>query len=201
MRSSNIRRLRVLGLLSLLIGCASPAVVDGVSAFRSATESIGLAYRGKRSWKLGTSYRRGEWSKGGVGFWTLTASADPVRLRLEAARGLSEEETDSRIKDKRAMIESLYSGSAAYPGMVTRRFEVPVELRPVKIPQGGRTIYLLHATPALSYGAGAEDLTAYRALLAFRRCPGALVQVELFFPKGSFDRRKALEELAAFDCR
>ncbi len=172
-------------------------------ALAALAASLGLSVRGAGPWRVDTSRKWGDWPKADSQ-WTVTASSGGVRLRLEAFAGLSPAELARKEQLQVSRIRLLYAGDIGYPGMVTRSLRVPAALTPYKLKRGaGRPdALILPASSRLTYGVGAEDLAAYRCALSFVECPrsGRLLQVELFYPKASFDRRAALAALDRFSC-
>lgn len=216
-------RLFILGLLSwALAACAAPGgpispgdggkrsrpagpdVPPSTAAFRGALAAMGLRADAE-GLVIDKSYVRGDWQGERRAYWTLLASDGSKRLRLEATKNIDRDAAEGRMKERFSAVEMLYFGDAAYPGLVTKRFEVPDGLKPEDLPDGpgGYRTLILHATGRMAYGAGAEDLVAYRSLMSYRYCrkERLLVQIEVFHPKAAFDRERSLSELAAVTCR
>jgi hypothetical protein len=97
-----------------------------------------------------------------------------------------------------------FEGAMSYPGMVTRRYDVPDSLRPRALPvSGDRAAWIVPATERLTFGAGADDLVRYMAVVTHRWCPESkrAVELTLFYPRESFQEKEALAEEALFSCR
>lgn len=195
----------VIGSL-LLTACATDAA--GGRAFRKNLSEAGLDYGGTRTFRADKSNRRGDWKGARPAFWTLTASDGKASLRLEMTKNLSREQALKTMDERFQRIDALYSGGAAYPGMITTEFEVPPALRPRDITAGpgGNKAKALAAAPNMTYGAGAEDLVSHKGILGYLYCGGkkekggALAQIELFFPKKDFDLEAARREFGEFHC-
>lgn len=174
------------------------------STFNEALDVMGLVVSIGTSFTIDKSYVRGDWDGERRAYWTLLASSSTARLRVEAVKNVSRKEAERRMRERFVSVEMLYFGDAAYPGMVTKRFEIPDDLKPEVLSEGpgGYKTMILHATRRMTYGVGARDLVAYRSLMSYRYCPKVrvLAQIEIFFTIGSFDRKTALEELAGFSC-
>jgi hypothetical protein len=149
-------------------------------------------------------YRRGDWKGRPPAFWTLAAYDGAVRLRLEMTKNVGASQAGKTMTQRFNRVDALYSGGAAYPGMVTTEFEVPPQLRPkdLRAGPGEKKVKVLAATAGLAYGAGSEDLVSYRGLLGYVYCEknSLLAQVELFFPKEGFDLAAALREFDEVLC-
>jgi hypothetical protein len=181
---------------------------------KKTLSEAGLEYDGTRTFRTDKNYRRGDWSGARPVFWTLTASDGAVKLRLELTKNITRAQAEKTMDERFSRIDALYSGAAAYPGMVTTEFEVPRALRPVDIKAGpsGNRAKALAATSGMAYGAGAEDLVSYRGILGYLYCdspaPGAdaaaragtLAQIELFFPKKDFKLETARQEFDKVHC-
>lgn len=199
-------RVLLLGLLSVLPAaqafCGAPA--SEPPSFKNTLSEAGLAYGGVRPFITGKDYRRGSWTGARPAFWTLLASDGPVRLRLELTKNITPAQAEKTMTERFLRIDALYSGGAAYPGMVTTEFEVPPQLRPkdLRTGPGERKIKVLAATPRMTYGAGSEDLISYRGLLGYVYCGkgSMLAQIELFYPKAGFKLEDALKEFDQLVC-
>lgn len=183
---------------------ASLAGAGARPAFKALLAEAGLAYAGKRAFAVDINSRRGDWRGKLPAFWTLTAAEGRAFLRLELTRNVSREQAERTMAERFYRVQALYAGGAAYPGMVTTEFEVPKELRPVELKAGaqGNRALALPATANFSYGAGSEDLAAYRAVMGYVYCAGSstLAQAELFLPKENYAREAALEEFSGITC-
>jgi hypothetical protein len=188
------------GLLAAFYGLAAA----GAPAFSSLLSEAGLRYSGGRKFAADKNYRRGDWKGQRPAFWTLSAAADGARLRLELTRNVTRAQAEKTMAERFYRVEALYSGGAAYPGMVTTEFEVPKELRPVALKAGaqGNKALELAATANLTYGAGSDDLVSYRAVMGYLYCEDSslLAQAELFLPKAGFTREAALTEFSSLSC-
>ncbi|HBL16050.1 MAG: hypothetical protein A2X36_04045 [Elusimicrobia bacterium GWA2_69_24] len=204
MRRSSLPR-----ALALLAGAAvlpaSALAAPSTATLRGALQSMGMHCPGACGPAVERSQLRGDWEGKERSYWTVLASTGPVKVRLDAVRNLDRKEAELWRRERLSVVRGLFQGTAEYPGIITQGFEVAEDLRPVSVPGSprGSEVLILYATPRLTYGAGAADLVAYRALLSFRYCPKerVSVQVELFFPKDSFPRDEALALLQGYDCR
>ncbi|HCC49251.1 MAG TPA: hypothetical protein DEQ38_14210 [Elusimicrobia bacterium] len=192
-------------LAGLLLCCAArPAPAEPGRPLKAVLAEAGLGYSGPRPYAVDKNYRRGDWSGARPAFWTLSAADGRVRLRLELTKNVGADQARRTMAERFLRIDALYSGGAAYPGMVTTEFEVPAELRPknLRTKPGEKVVKVLAATPSLAYGAGAEDLVGYRGLLGYVYCEktALLAQIELFFPKREFDQQSALLEFDRISC-
>lgn len=164
----------------------------------------GLEYGGTRPLRLDKNNRRGNWKGKKPAFWTLTAADGGVKLRLELTKNITRAQAGKTMDERFQRIDALYSGGAAYPGMVTTEFEVPEALRPaaIKAGQDGNMARALAATPNMTYGAGAEDLVSHRGVLGYIYCEknSLLAQIELFYPKAEFNQQTAVAEFGRFVC-
>lgn len=180
-------------------GPAAPA-----RPFKTVLAEAGLEHSGRRYFIIKNNYRRGDWGGAAPAFWTLGSSGGGVRLRLEMTKNVGRAQAEKTMAERFLRIDALYSGGAAYPGMVTTEFEVPQALRPrdLRTGPGERKVKVLAATPSLAYGAGSEDLVGYRGLLGYFYCEktALLVQIELFFPKREFSLEAALREFDTIHC-
>lgn len=198
----------ILAAALLLCPVSMPAAGggEGGKAFRKQLGEAGLEYGGGRTFRADKSNRRGDWKGARPAFWTLTASDGEAGLRLELTKNISREQAQKTMDERFQRIDALYSGGAAYPGMITTEFEVPAALRPLDITAGpdGNKAKALSATPNMTYGAGAEDLVSRRGILGYLYCGGekggTLAQIELFFPKKDFDLEAARREFGEFRC-
>jgi hypothetical protein len=172
--------------------------------FKKTLAGTGLEYDGTRSLRIDKNFRRGDWKSARTAFWTLTASDGTARLRLELTKNISRAQAERTMDERFLRIDALYSGGAAYPGMITTEFEVPKALRPVDVKAGpdGNRAKMLAATPTMAYGAGAEDLVSHRGVMGYIYCEKAslLAQIELFFPKAEFLPADALKEFDRIVC-
>ena len=173
-------------------------------SFKAVLAEAGLEYGGARPFIISKNYRRGDWKGARPAFWTLASSAGPVRLRLEMTKNISRAQAEKTMAGRFLRIDALYSGGAAYPGMVTTEFEVPPQLRPkdIRTGSGEQKVKVLAATPSMAYGAGSEDLVSHRGLLGYVYCEKIplLAQIELFFPKEKFGLEEALREFDTISC-
>ncbi len=183
---------------------AGPAEKGRGLSFKAVLAEAGLEYGGERPFIIGKDYRRGGWKGASPAFWTLASSAGGVRLRLEMTKNISRAQAEKTMAGRFLRIDALYSGGAAYPGMVTTEFEVPPRLRPrdLRTGPGENKVKVLSATPGLSYGAGSEDLVSHRGLLGYVYCEktSLLAQIELFFSKVEFQPEAALKEFDRIGC-
>lgn len=192
-------------LAGLLLCCAPcPAPAEPGRPLKEVLAGAGLGYSGLRPFAVDKNYRRGDWSGARPAFWTLSAADGRVRLRLELTKNIGAAQAGRTMAERFLRIDALYSGGAAYPGMVTTEFEVPPALRPqdLRTGPGEKVVKVLAATPSLAYGAGSEDLVGYRGLLGYVYCEktALLAQIELFFPKREFDQQTALLEFDRIIC-
>ena len=191
-------------LAAALLAALSWTAAAGAPSFSSLLSEAGLRYSGENKFTADKNYRRGDWKGTRPAFWTLSAGAGKTRLRLELTRNVTRAQAEKTMAERFYRVEALYSGGAAYPGMVTTEFEVPKELRPVALKAGaqGNKALELAATANLTYGAGSEDLVSYRAVMGYLYCEGSslLAQVELFMPAKNFKPEAALSEFSALNC-
>jgi hypothetical protein len=183
--------MRVTVLLLASLAAAAPG-----AGLAGALASHGLRYTGKGRY-AGLEERA--W--GGVSR-RLSAASGAARLRV-----LSEPDADAaaarrRLDEWAARFLGQFDGDAAYPGMVTKSIATPEALRPRRLPVKDRAVWVAPATEALAFGAGAEDLAPYRAVLSQRWCAGAgrTVELALFYPAAAFVEKDALAEEASFTC-
>lgn len=185
-------------------GAAASADKHQAPSFTTALAEAGLAYKRAPAFATSKDYRRGDWQGSSMAFWTLAASTGAIRLRLEMTKNISSAQAEKTMAQRFLRIDALYSGAAAYPGMVTTEFEVPPQLRPsdLRTGKGPKKVKVLAATAGLAYGAGAEDLVVYRGLLGYIYCENIalLAQIELFFPKAGFSPEDALKEFDTINC-
>lgn len=192
--------------LAALISAAPPVCAESGKAafsFKEVSGLIGLVYGGKENYKIEKSNQRGDWKGTMRCYWTLLCSDRSRKLRMEITKNISAVSADKIVKERWSRIKMLYSGNAAYPGMLTREFEVPDELKPVIISSGPAALTgMLYATANMTYGAGAQDLAAYRSVMTLRYCEknATLSQIEMFIPKKEFEKGTALKEIEAFAC-
>lgn len=196
----------VIGSL-LLTACASAAPAPrrrvGPDLKQTLAEA-GLEYGGSRAFRTEKNNRRGDWKGAKPAFWTLTASTGAIKLRFELTKNITRAQAEKTMNERFQRIDALYTGGAAYPGMVTTEFEVPEALRPaaLKAGQDGNMARALAATPNMTYGAGAEDLVSHRGVLGYVYCEktSLLAQIELFYPKAEFRLETAIAEFGLFVC-
>ncbi len=199
--------MKYLGFLFLFAPAAFAGTLPpppGFLAFAKTLGEAGLRYDGGRPFQAVKNYRRGDWKGKRPAFWTLTAADGAVKLRLELTKNVTRAQAGKTMGERFQRIDALYSGGAAYPGMVTTEFEVPQALRPVDIKAGpdGNRAKALAATPGMAYGAGAEDLVSHRGLLGYVYCESTslLAQIELFYPKAEFRLDVAVREFGRLGC-
>ncbi len=207
-----LRRVRIALAGPLLLALSAPAAPpDGRPLSTRAAEEFSrvLAAQGL-DWppyafaKL--EYARSLDEPGGEGakLWRIAASSGPVKIRLRIEKGLDAARARRRTMAEITRLNMLYEGPAAYPGMITTTNAVPPSLRPRErpAPRGGGALWLIPATPRLSYGAATPDEVAYEALMTFRYCPRMRVwaRLEVFWPAKSFREAAALDEASLFDC-
>lgn len=195
-------------LSGVLLVLAAPAsggpASNNVLDFKTTLSGAGLDYSGIRTFRIEKNHKRGDWKGPRPAFWTVTASDGTARLRLELTGNISRAKAEKTMAERFLRIDALYSGGAAYPGMITTEFEVPETLRPADIASGpgGNRAKALAATPNMAYGAGAEDLVSHRGILGYIYCDGTgtLAQIEFFFPKAEFSLEAARRESAGIAC-
>jgi hypothetical protein len=202
--SSSKNKIALLGLLLCLAPAAGAGSPEPARPFPAVLAEAGLDYAGGRAFLVSKDYRRGDWKGRLPAFWTLAASDGAVRLRLEMTRNVGPAQAGKTMAQRFTRVDALYSGGAAYPGMVTTEFEVPPQLRPrdLRTGPGEKKVKVLAATAGLAYGAGSEDLVSYRGLMGYVYCEKSslLAQIELFFPKENFDQAAALREFDELRC-
>lgn len=203
MKSSK-NKIILLGLLLYLAAGASAGAPDPARPFKAVLADAGLEYAGARPFLVSKNYKRGDWKGQLPAFWTLAVSGGAARLRLEMTKNIGPAQAGKTMTQRFTRVDALYAGGAAYPGMVTTEFEVPPQLRPkdLRTGPGEKKVKVLAATAGLAYGAGSEDLVAYRGLLGYVYCEknSMLAQIELFFPKEGFDQAAALREFDELRC-
>ena len=169
------------------------------ASFRQALTPHGIAYAGKAQYrvKLDRSLSEG-------GSRRLTAELDGTRLRVASEPARDAASARRLLAEWKTRLYGQFEGAMSYPGMVTRRYDVPEALRPrvVSAAGGGRSAWIVPATERLTFGAGADDLVRYIAVVTHRWCPeaGRAVELTLFYPRESFSEKAALSEEAAFTC-
>lgn len=183
-------------MIALLLGCGSLAWAG--PDWKQALADAGLAYGGKRAYAVSVDRAWSERSRRIVG------RAGTLNARVTAERAEGQKAAERKFREWKLWVYGPFQGDAAYPGMVTKKFEAPPELRPREISAKGkgRTVLIVPATDRMTFGAGADDLAPQRALVSWRYCPRqrAAVQIELFWPAREFREEAALEEDAAFVC-
>lgn len=192
-------------LIFILILAPINVFSKGTASFMQSLPEAGLVYSGPYHYKIEKNIIRGNWSGKAAVFRTISASSGANRLRLELTKNISAAQAEKTMKERFLRIDALYSGGAAYPGMITTEVSVPESLRPVEVKAGpvANSARLLAATQNLAYGAGAEELVVYRGVLGWFYCTSSamLTQYEIFFPKAVFSPEKAGKEAAAFSCK
>ena len=169
------------------------------ASFREALASHGLVYGGKAPYRVTLDRSLSE-----GGSRRTTAQLDATRLRAASEPAPDMAAAGRLLAEWKTRLYGQFEGAMSYPGMVTRRFDVPTELRPraVSAAGAGRSIWIVPATERLTFGAGADDLVRYFAVVTHRWCPqaGRAVELTLFYPRESFHEEAALAEEAAFAC-
>ncbi|MFH1620055.1 MAG: hypothetical protein ABIG11_09175 [bacterium] len=175
------------------------------SGFKEALKLAGLIKKGGGEFRIDKSNQRGDWKSDRRCYWTLICSSGTKILRMEIAKNISLDYADKMMRERWTRIKMLYSGNAAYPGMLTQKFEVPDELKPVLVSSGtrGQLTGMLYGTVNMTYGAGSQDLAVYRSIVTFLYCAKSATsaQIELFIPKKEFSEESALKEAESFMCR
>jgi hypothetical protein len=177
-----------------LLAAAAPG-----APFRAALIPNGLDYGGRADYQVtldrGLTPGGSRRLRAALGGTLIRVASEPAGDAKSAARLLGE---------WRTRLYGQFEGAMSYPGMVTRRYDVPEALRPREIrpPRGGRAEWIVPATSRLTFGAGADDLVRYVAVVADLYCPapGRAVELALFYPRESFREKEALAEEAAFAC-
>jgi hypothetical protein len=191
-------RERTLGIpltLSALLLISGPAL--GAS-FPEALAPHGIAYAGKTPYRVTLDRSLSE-----GGSRRLTAEFGAERLRVASEPAHDAVSAGRLLAEWKTRLYGQFEGAMSYPGMVTRRFDVPEALRPRAISAArGLSAWIVPATERLTFGAGADDLVRYIAVVTHRWCPGAgrAVELTLFYPRESFREKDALAEAAAFTC-
>lgn len=185
--------------MTLAIACSlGCAAVAGAKDWKSTLAENGLRYSGKQAYTVELDRA---WS---LRSHRIVGKAGEIKARVTAERVEDERQAERKFAEWRLWVYGPFQGDAAYPGMVTKKFEAPPELRPQEkaTKEGGRKVLLVPATERLTFGAGAGDLAPRRAVVSFRYCPKARVaaQVELFWTAQGFREDAALEEEAAYGC-
>jgi hypothetical protein len=190
---------RRLGATAALLAAALGARPALGADFRKALRSHGIVYEGKAPYRVTLDRNLSE-----GGSRRLTAELDATRLRVASEPARDSAAAGRLLAEWKTRLYGQFEGAMSYPGMVTRRFDVPQELRPraVAAAGAGRSAWIVPATARLTFGAGADDLVRYFAVVTHRWCPeaGRAVELTLFYPRESFSEKAALSEEAAFAC-
>ena len=188
-----------LATAAALSAAASGAPPAHDAAFREALHPHGIVYGGKAQYRvtLDRSLTEG-------GSRRLTAELNATRLRVASEPARDAAAAGRLLAEWKTRLYGQFEGAMSYPGMVTRRFDIPQELRPREISAtgNGRSIWIVPATERLTFGAGADDLVRYFAVVTHRWCPKAkrAVELTLFYSRETFREETALSEEAAFTC-
>lgn len=167
-------------------------------AVAAALAPHGLSYAGRTPWN--TTHQRA-WGEDGSR--RLTAEAGPARLRAASEPAANEEAGRRLLAEWSARLSNQFDGEMSYPGIITRRYEVPAALRPRAVMEAaGRSVWITPATERLTFGVGSSDLVKFMAVVSHRWCPaaGRAVEVSLFYPRAEFSEKAALREESAFSC-
>ena len=128
-------------------------------------------------------------------------------IRLEILTKIDEKTAEDYIRNKKYITDSLFLSIAApYPDFITNTLECPERFKPevkqTKIDDFETTYYEIFATDRLIYGACAEDLIKYKAILTWIYCEKgkSLFQVELFMPKDEF-KEDYINFIKSFECK
>ncbi|MFI5349250.1 MAG: hypothetical protein ACHQ2Z_06885 [Elusimicrobiota bacterium] len=166
--------------------------------FRQALHPHGMTYSGKKMYQVTLDRSL---SDGGSRRLTAESGATRVKIATEPARDAAA--ARKLLSEWKTRLYGQFEGAMSYPGMVTRRYDIPEALRPRALAAaGGRAAWIVPATDRLTFGAGADDLVRYIAVVTHRWCPeaGRAVELTLFYPRESFSEKAALVEEAAFTC-
>lgn len=182
---------------NLLFSLALVAAAQDRPALDDELSRLGLRYTGRRAYSVAQTR---SWDASGSR--RLSASADPVRLKVSSEPDADPASARRRLGEWAARFIGQFDGDAAYPGMVTREVSAPPSLRPRRAAVAGRSVWLAPASAAMTFGVGADDLVRYQAVVSHRWCPaaGRTVEVALFFSTASYRETDALSEEASFDC-
>ncbi len=128
-------------------------------------------------------------------------------IRLEILTNIDEKTSEDYIRNKKYITDSLFLNIATpYPDFITNTLECPERFKPevkkIKIDAFETTYYEIFATNRLIYGACAEDLIKYKAILTWIYCEKgkSLFQVELFMPKDEF-KEDYTGFIKSFECK
>ena len=193
-RDSERRLETILAMAAMLILARTALAVE----FRQALLPHGMTYSGKNMYQVTLDRSLSE-----GGSRRLTAQFAATRLRAASEPARDAAGAGRLLAEWKTRLYGQFEGAMSYPGMVTRRFDIPEALRPRALTTaGGRAAWIVPATERLTFGAGADDLIRYIAVVTHRWCPeaGRAVELTLFFPRESFREKDALAEEAAFAC-
>ncbi|MFI5361142.1 MAG: hypothetical protein ACHQ49_04160 [Elusimicrobiota bacterium] len=184
--------------LALAAALAGASAAAGPS-LREALLPHGVDYAGKAAFRVTLDRSLSE-----GGSRRLTAESGGTRLRVASEPARDAAAAGRLLAEWKTRLYGQFEGAMSYPGMVTRRYDVPKDLRPraVSAAGGGRSAWIVPATARLTFGAGADDLVRYFAVVTHRWCPaaGRAVELTLYYPRESFREESALAEEAAFTC-
>ena len=194
-RRDSVRRLKnILAVAAMLILARTALAAE----FREALLPHGMTYSGKMIYQVTLDRSLSE-----GGSRRLTAESAATRLRAASEPAHDAAAAQRLLSEWKTRLYGQFEGAMSYPGMVTRRYDIPEALRPrVVSAAGGRSVWIVPATARLTFGAGADDLVRYIAVVTHRWCPeaGRAVELTLFYPRESFLEKTALAEEAAFAC-
>jgi len=137
-------------------------------------------------------------------FWTITAKNQDNFLKIEVIKNINRQYARQYIKERMYIIDSLYNRfPSAYPGMVSQVIECPDRFKPevmnLKVEDENVSVWLLHSTSRLIYGACTEDLIKYRgaATFIYHEKEKTLYRLDIFIPKDKFNRAEVLKMLGS----
>lgn len=187
-------------LLTLALG--TPAAAS--AGLTEALGGMGLRFDGAPQSAVVHERRTGAWPADGS-TWTVTSATGPVIVRAKAYAGVSPEDAAAREETALSRLLYLYAMDSAYPGMEAPQMPAPKDVLPRRLPSrggAGGAAAIVSASATLTYGALLEKLVVYRGVLAFLSCAKTrrYYQVELLYPKASFDEKKALADAARLGC-
>jgi len=135
-------------------------------------------------------------------FWTIVAKKNERVIKLEVIKNIDDKSAHRHIEERKHVINSLYNHiPSPYPGMISNTIECPDEFKPkvryIEIEGEKIPVYLLSSTPRFTYGASVEELIRYRGALTFiyNEKQRVLYRIDLFIPKGDFDKKEVLSLL------
>lgn len=189
-------------LPAMLSGCASAGKVPSMDAFERELAIEGMPIVNASGYMLENVRTIADSKHPAV---ALSARKNGSYLQIMRVENMGEEEAESYVSLQRSLVESLFKdGISPYPGQISGTIQCADAYLPhvdeSRTANSLKVTYLLYATERLTFGACADDLIAYRALLSYSYCSGKkeLYEIRHFTPKSSADDPKGI--LSSFSC-